>query len=126
MLSGVSLSSFESVVFQLGTSGGFVTSGYLGASTRILGTAAASVNFGTGFRELLNGGNTVTRNGSIVFSSLGSNIWVANGVFGDTANAQATSLGGTITLSGTLDRVRIANTGTDTFDAGTINISYEG
>ena len=34
---------------------------------------------------------------------------------------------GTKTLSGTLDRVRITTTnGTDTFDAGSINIFYEG
>jgi hypothetical protein len=36
-------------------------------------------------------------------------------------------IGGTVTLSGTLDRVRITTVnGTDTFDAGTVNILYEG
>ena len=36
--------------------------------------------------------------------------------------------GGRIALSGTLDRVRMTTTaaGTDTFDAGTVNIIYEG
>jgi hypothetical protein len=35
--------------------------------------------------------------------------------------------GGTIGLSGTLDRIRITTVnGTDTFDAGSINILYEG
>jgi hypothetical protein len=34
--------------------------------------------------------------------------------------------GGSVTLSGTLDRVRITTVGgTDTFDAGSINILYE-
>jgi hypothetical protein len=34
---------------------------------------------------------------------------------------------GSATLSGTLDRVRITTVnGTDTFDAGSINILYEG
>jgi hypothetical protein len=34
--------------------------------------------------------------------------------------------GGSVTLSGTLDRVRITTVGgTDTFDAGSINIMYE-
>jgi hypothetical protein len=34
--------------------------------------------------------------------------------------------GGDKTLSGTLDRIRITTTnGTDTFDAGSINILYE-
>jgi len=45
---------------------------------------------------------------------------------GMTNNTQAISGGGGITLSGTLDRVRITTVnGTDTFDAGTINIMYE-
>jgi len=36
------------------------------------------------------------------------------------------SQAGSITLSGTLDRVRITTVnGTDTFDAGSINILYE-
>jgi hypothetical protein len=43
---------------------------------------------------------------------------------GTTQNTEAS--GGIATLSGALDRVRITQTATDTFDAGTINISYEG
>jgi hypothetical protein len=42
------------------------------------------------------------------------------------ANSAASSAGA-VTLSGTLDRVRITTVnGTDTFDAGSINILYEG
>jgi hypothetical protein len=43
-------------------------------------------------------------------------------------NAGGTSIfgGGEVSLSGTLDRVRITTVnGTDTFDAGSINIMYE-
>jgi hypothetical protein len=44
-----------------------------------------------------------------------------------TANSDAATLGNaSVALSGTLDRVRITTVnGTDTFDAGTINILYE-
>ena len=39
---------------------------------------------------------------------------------------QISNFSGTVTLSGTLDRVRITTVnGTDTFDAGSINILYE-
>jgi hypothetical protein len=41
--------------------------------------------------------------------------------------SNANFFSGTIALSGTLDRVRITTVnGTDTFDAGSINILYEG
>lgn len=42
-------------------------------------------------------------------------------------NTQGSSVGGgNITLSGALDRVRITTVnGTDTFDAGSVNIMYE-
>ena len=42
------------------------------------------------------------------------------------ANTLASWSSGTITLSGALDRVRITSSnGTDTFDAGSINIMWE-
>ncbi len=41
-------------------------------------------------------------------------------------SGDATQSAGSITLGGTLDRVRITTVnGTDTFDAGSINILYE-
>lgn len=53
-----------------------------------------------------------------LFASVGANI---NGA------GQTLTGGGNVTLSGALDRVRITTVnGTDTFDNGTINISYEG
>lgn len=49
------------------------------------------------------------------------------GMFGDQANTEGAFSAGAVTLSGTLDRVRITTVnGTDTFDAGSINILYEG
>ena len=42
-------------------------------------------------------------------------------------SAQTLTSGGSVTLSGILDRIRITTVnGTDTFDAGSINILYEG
>jgi hypothetical protein len=44
-----------------------------------------------------------------------------------TSTTGTITTGGSVTLSGTLDRVRITTvSGTDTFDAGSINILYEG
>jgi hypothetical protein len=63
--------------------------------------------------------------GSIVFTLLGSNAWIANGTIG-TSLPSVNSIAGSVTLGGALDIVRITTVnGTDTFDAGTINILYE-
>jgi hypothetical protein len=54
------------------------------------------------------------------------NIWAASVAAGSPASNCCVFGGGSVTLSGTLDRVRITTVnGTDTFDAGTINILYE-
>jgi hypothetical protein len=51
---------------------------------------------------------------------------VASGVAGLGANTNLLTYAGTVTLGATLDRVRFTtNNGTDTFDAGSINILYE-
>jgi hypothetical protein len=58
---------------------------------------------------------------------MGSNTWIASGVTGFDDIAATTMTGGRKTLSGTLDRVRLTTVnGTDTFDAGSVNIMYEG
>ena len=65
--------------------------------------------------------------GAIVLTNVTSNTWVAQGVFHMPTYTVGNSAAGAKTLSGTLDRVRITTVnGTDTFDAGTINILYEG
>ena len=57
----------------------------------------------------------------------GSNVWTYSSVIGRSSSAYVLFGGGARTLGGTLDRVRITTVnGTDTFDAGTINIAYEG
>jgi hypothetical protein len=62
----------------------------------------------------------------MVLTNLSGNIWTAHGSFGRVGTVYFGSVGGAKTLSGTLDRVRITTEGgTDAFDAGTINISYE-
>jgi hypothetical protein len=61
----------------------------------------------------------------MVFTNLSGNTWVQNG------NSLATGIAvqpvcGSKTLSATLDRIRLTTVnGTDTFDAGSVNILYE-
>ena len=67
----------------------------------------------------------MNRYGNVYLTTLGSNIWTATGSFALPAIGQHLFSGG-LSLAGALDRVRITTVnGTDTFDAGSINIMYE-
>jgi hypothetical protein len=56
---------------------------------------------------------------------IGGNTWSAFGNASSNATNRGYSFAGGKTLSSTLDNIRITRSGTNTFDAGTINISYE-
>lgn len=127
MFSGVSVSGTSNLLVQLGDSGGIETTGYT-SNAGGYGSAAVASSIGL----LLNQQNTAagTWSGMQVITSLSSsNTWssvstLSNGGTGTTALQMS---GGTKSLSDTLTQIRITTVnGTDTFDAGTINILYEG
>jgi hypothetical protein len=63
--------------------------------------------------------------GSMVIQNITSNTWLSNHTCGYNSTGSIQG-GGSVSLGGTLDRVRITTVnGTDTFDAGSINILYE-
>jgi len=127
MLQGVSTNGTSELRIRLGTSSGVVTSGYLGAASTIAG-AVATTNFTAGFDENASGGSSAgaIRHGSFSIQTLGSNAWTCMGLMGFSNETRTNTIGGSLALGGTLDRVRITTVnGTDTFDAGSINILYE-
>jgi len=129
MINGVSTNGSSISQVQLGTSGGIQTSGYTGSVGYIqnANSSGASV-LSAGFLFSSLAGATVVFSGSIILSLLdtASGIWVCSGVVSRSDAAVPSMLGGVKTLSGTLDRVRITTVnGTDTFDAGSVNILYE-
>jgi hypothetical protein len=131
MFDGVSTNGTSPISLQLGDSGGVETAGYSGFGTMIAGS-------GTAANIVASTANTVGFNLSSVSSADDSTIGIAtilnfNGntwVFASNVQRQtsATSVGnGSKTLSATLDRIRLTTVnGTDTFDAGSVNIMYEG
>jgi hypothetical protein len=125
MFNGVSTNGSSQVIIQLGDSGGVETSGYVGAASY---TAAASSSWSSGilWADTSSALAAYVRHGTIVISNINSNVWAAFGVTANTiGNNFVTS--GTKELSATLDRVRITTVnGTDTFDAGSINVMWEG
>ncbi len=128
MLSSVSTNGTSLLRLQLG-SGSVTTSGYLGASVGpTQSQTTTGTQYGSGFDvQPFSSSAASIYVGTVVFSLVGSNTWTCLGVVSQTASVTAAVLGGSVTLSGTLDRVRITTVnGTDTFDAGSINILYEG
>ena len=125
MFSGVSTNGTSNYLVQLGTSSGPTTSGYVGSAS-VVTTGVATSNITTGFGVYNNLGAATVISGALTITTLGSNAWVAFGVSAINTAIGTMPTGGSVTLGGTLDRVRITTVnGTDTFDAGTINILYE-
>ena len=126
MFAGVSTSGTSSHLLQLGTSAGITTSGYICSAVRLLQSGFITTNnFTSGFGTHSQNSTNVY-SGSIVISKLSGNNWVVQGSIGmDIALFHVTA--GSISLAAVLDRIRITTVnGTDTFDAGSINILYEG
>ncbi len=127
MFNGVSTNGTSFKQVQIGA-GSFLTSGYASASSIIQGTSAATSNASSGFfirsdlaADLLYG--------HLVITNVNGNNWVSSHVIFSDSGTDYNIFGAGSTLSalsGTLDRVRITTlNGTDTFDAGTINIMWE-
>lgn len=124
MFSGVSTNATAGIVVQLGTSGGVVSSGYTGGALQGFSTTNFGVYSHTnGFLVGTGGSASATINGAIRLEKLSSNVWTASGTTIDQTTLRSCSTGGSVSLSGTLDRIRI--TTSDTFDAGSVNILYE-
>ena len=124
MFNGVSTNGTSNIQVQIG-SGSVTTTGYLGF-----------VFVSTVFRSAFTSGFITTGlvatdsllSSQIVLTLFGSNTWVESAIISDYSASvlSASSSSGKLVLGGTLDRVRITTVnGTDTFDAGSINIMYE-
>lgn len=125
LFSSVSTNGTSQVQIQIG-SGSFQTTGYRGSvETSATTVNAATVTTGLALERTGGVGAANSRNGMATFTLLGSNIYAGVAQIGYEA-AQLSQSACAVTLSGTLDRVRITTVnGTDTFDAGSINILYE-
>lgn len=122
---GVSQSLGSDLLVQLGDSGGFETTGYLGRGANISTAPAVAITDSTAGFPIRSGTGTNLFNGHMLLTNISGNLWVAS--YQGNVNSAAMGVGGgSKTLSATLDRVRITTIGgIDTFDAGSINLLYE-
>lgn len=128
MFNGVSLSGTADFLVQIGA-GSITTTGYNNSVVRH-GTSAGNVYSSSTSGFLLgtsNGAATDVTYGNVVLTNVSGNSWVVLGSIGTLTNGGISQSRGGIALAGTLDRIRITTSnGTDAFDAGSINILYEG
>ncbi len=121
MFSGVSTSGTSNLQVQVGN-GSIVTTGYSGScasGATVAGNTSAFI-----FTVNIGGGSTVS--GVAVIQSLNGLTYCQLGNSGGNSGNIVASSGGAVTLSSVLDRVRLTTVnGTDTFDAGSVNILYE-
>jgi hypothetical protein len=126
MFSGVSTSGTSNLQIQLGDSGGVETTGYGSSMTYIVNAIAATTNVSTGLLVGTFGNAGAAYYGITTICTLGSNVWVSATNLNDFISARTFLGSGGKTLSDTLTQIRITTVnGTDTFDAGSINILYE-
>lgn len=128
IFNGVSLSGTAHLLVQIGTGGVPTTSGYSSTSSYALAASSATngVTSTSGYIMYI-GTASYVFSGHIVLTNISGNIWISSGIISNLTTTpytgQQAGLGST---SATLDMVRITTSnGTDTFDAGSINILYE-
>jgi hypothetical protein len=126
MFNGVSTNGTTPVQIQIGSSGGVESTGYNCNVYSVTGTNTCALGaYASGF-VVLGASVTDARVGHLMLTNLSGNTWVGSASIFSSAAAVGGGQGAKI-LSGTLDRIRLTTVnGTDTFDAGSINILYEG
>lgn len=126
MFSGVSLSSTANILIQIGVSGTPETSGYTSVGNAVTAAGVAQTTSTAGFIIYV-GTASYLQNGAVRLHNITGNTWVADGVLCNTTTQNYTAfVAGSKALAGVANMVRITSTSTDTFDAGTVNIIYEG
>jgi hypothetical protein len=123
---GVSLNSTGSLLVQLGTgSTTFTTSGYISTALVAIGGGNSFVSSTSGFIEYLTSAAGVY-SGHMIITNISGNNWVSSHV-GKYSTAAVCSGAGDVSLGAVLTAVRITtSSGTDTFDAGSVNLLLEG
>lgn len=121
MFDGISLTGTDEYLIQLGDSGGVETAGYesvsgLGGATTQSSTAGFMIS-GINAAEFISG--------MMIMKRMNGNKWVSMHELHRPGGGLSSIQGSGIkTLSGTLDRVRLTRTGSNTFDGGAVAIAY--
>lgn len=122
MFAGVSTNGTSAYIVQLGA-GSITTSGYLSAAS----VSGTGTNATSGLIACGSLAAATNQTGLCSIVNIAGNTWVSTSIGGPNTGGAVLSLAtGSVSLSGVLDRIRFTTfNGTDTFDAGTINVMWE-
>ena len=124
MFQGVSTSGTSNLQIQLGTGATptYTTSGYSGTCSQAGGNTTMSAAFVVNSNVQA----AATYSGIITICLVSGNIYAESGTLNSSTAINGCFSGGSVSLAAALTAVRITTAnGTDTFDAGSINILYE-
>ena len=125
MFQGTSHSATANILVQLGTgSTTYTTSGYLAATVNCENAGSTTSSSTAGFIVFTSAAAAII-SGHMIITNISGNNWVSS----HTTKRNTTNLvfgGGDVSLGAVLTAVRITTTSTDTFDAASVNILYEG
>jgi hypothetical protein len=125
LFNGISTNGSSVLMVRIGTGGTNATTGY--TATAINNGNTDGISYTTGFGLAEDNAATRVVHGICSLFNITGNTWICQSSLGDTSANKASLAHGSITLSGTLNRVDISTVnGTDRFDAGSINIICEG
>ena len=117
LFNGVSTSGTSNLLIRLNSE----ATGYTGQADSLDNSVADTTGF------LLTNSLTAanTSDGAVTINNFNSNVWISTGIVRQISNRLAYSVGGK-TTSAVMSSIQITTlNGTDTFDAGSINILYE-
>ena len=126
MMLQLSTSNTNGILLQIGTSSGYINTGYISHN--------AAINGGTGQYSDINGflispigvSASSTLTGHFILTAMQNNIWVGSGVSMYSQGVGAMQIyAGSNTAPGGLDRIQLIVPTTGTFDSGLVSIMYE-
>jgi hypothetical protein len=127
MIQGVSTNGTVAMRVQLGTgSTPTYSATYVSIVGAIAGGTAASSSFTDGFAIQRTAVAAALYSGTVVCTRLSTNVWTYTSNIGTATSTIPSYGGGSVDLGAVATAIRLYIDGTDTFDAGSINILYEG
>ncbi len=123
--SGLSLSGTDNMLIQLGDAGGPENTGYVSVSADI-DASETTVSSTAGIIIKVDAAADAIH-GTVIFNLMDAAtfLWACQGTLASSNGTSSITTAGSKALSAVLTQVRIDTTGTNTFDAGTVNVVYE-
>lgn len=122
---GLSLSGTDNMLIQLGDAGGPENTGYVSVSADIDGSETTVSSTAGIIIKCDNAADAI--HGQVIFTLMDAAtfLWSCSGILASSNGTSSITTSGSKALSAVLTQVRIDTTGTNTFDAGNVNVVYE-